>query len=294
MAATTYKKLVVVDVNLDWNCYPKEDRRYKDLPLVWGLLKDIAKYQTLVVTTSGCLSDAKDWLNQQNVTTGYLVASGGSIIYDIAKQEILQCNVLDYDDILTVVHHGIMHGVNVTIYTPDRKFMYISNAVSYNGIKNICYSQHEIIENYDMLRKTLTRTDIVDIGYLHYIGSVNNEKQMMLLYNLDKYWENEICNVIVKTNKTSKYIHIGTKDSTKLKAIQKIMAWNDIEHISDVLYIASSCVNNQCYVNFTNAMVASNADFINEIGNRKQHLSISEGVKKLDPQFGLKSNSFWK
>lgn len=294
MATTTYKKIIVIDINLDWNCYPQEDRRYKELPLVFDLIKKASKYQTLVISTSGCLSDAQDWLNRQNINIGYLIASGGSIIYDIAKKEIIQVNILDHDDILSIVHHGIMHGINVSIYTLDRKFMYISNAVSYNGIKNICYSQHEIIETYDLLLKTLQRTDIVDIGYLHYIGSINNDKQNRLLNNLDKYWEDEICNVIVKTNNTSKYIHFGTKNSTKLNAIQKIMSLNDIEHLSDVLYIASSCVNNQCFVTFPNALVAANADFINEIGNKKPTISISEGIEKLDPEFGLKTNSFWK
>lgn len=294
MASTTYKKIIVIDINLDWNCYPKEDRRYKDLPLVYDLLKKASKYQTIVISTSGCLSDALDWLFHQDINQGYLVASGGAIIYDIAKKEIIQANVLDHDDILTIVHHGIMHGINVTVYTPDRKFMYISNAVSYNGIKNICYSQHEIIDSYDMLLKTLQRNDIVDVGYLHYIGSVNNEKQNQLLYNLEKYWENEICNVIVKTNKTSKYIHFGAKNSTKLKAIQHIMAIKEIEHLSDILYVAASCVNNQCFVTFPNSLLTSNADFINEIGNKKPILPITEGIKRLDPEFGLKSNSFWK
>ncbi|MBQ0045740.1 MAG: HAD hydrolase family protein [Mycoplasma sp.] len=294
MSTTTYKKLVVFDINLDWNCYKKEDRRYKDLPLVYDLIEQASKYQTIVIQTSGCLVDALDFLNTHNVKKGYLVASGGAIIYDIAAQKIIQCNTLDPDDIQTVVHHGIMHGVNVTIYTPDRKFLYVSNSVSYNSIKDMCYSQHEIIDNYELLQQTLSRTDIVDIGYYHFLGSVNNSKQNLLLYNLDKYWEDEICNIVVKINKTSSYVHVGDKQSTKLKAIEKLMGITGVENLSDVLYIAASCVNSECYITFKNSLITSNSDFINEIGNRKQHKYLAENAQNLDPEFGLNSNSFWK
>lgn len=294
MDTTTYKKLVVFDVNLDWNCYKQTDRRYKDLPLVYSLLEKASKYQTVVVQTSGCLTDALDFLNTHHIETGYLIASGGAIIYDIAKKEIIEANVLDPDDIQTIVHHGIMYGVNVAIYTPDRKFMYIANSVAYNAIKNNCYSLHEIIDTYDLLQQTLSRTDIVDIGYLHFLGSINNSKQNILLYNLDKYFEGEICNIAIKTNKTSKYVHIGTKESTKLRAIEKVMGITGVQQLSDVLYIAASCVNNECYITFKNSLITSNSDFMYEVGSNKTHRYLAQGVNNLDPEFGLKTNKFWK
>lgn len=294
METTTYKKLVVFDINLDWNCYKKEDRRYKDLPLVYQLIEQAAKYQTVVIQTSGCLVDALDFINTHNVKKGYLIASGGAVIYDIATKQVIQSNTLNTDDIRTIVHHGIMYGVNVTIHTLDRKFIYISNAISYNSIKGLCYSQHEVIDNYDLLQQTLSRTDVVDIGYYHFLGSVNNSKQNVLLYNLDKYWEGEICNIVVKNNKTSSYVHIGRKESTKLKSIEKVMGITGVENLSDVLYIAASCVNNECYITFKNSLITSNSDFINEIGNRKPHKYLAENAATIDPEFGLKSNSFWK
>ena len=294
MVATTHKKLVVFDINLDWNCYKKEDRRYKDLPLVYKLIEQASKFQPIVIQTSGCLVDALDFVNTHKITSGYLIASGGAIIYDIAKTQIISANYMDKDDVESVVHHGLMNNVNVTIYTPDRKFLYVANDVGYNIIKGMCYSQHEIIDNYELLKQTLSRNDIVDIGYYLIHGAVNNRKHDYILYNLDKYWENEIVNVIVKTNKTSNYVHIGNKASTKLKAIEKIMALVGVDNLSDILYIAASCVNNECYITFRNSLITSNSDFLNEIGNKKQHRYLAENADKLDPEFGLKSDSFWK
>lgn len=294
METTTHKKIVVFDINLDWNCYKKEDRRYKDLPLVYPLIKKASECQTVIIQTSGCLIDALDFVYTHEITKGYLVASGGAIIYDIAAGKAIEIKTLDTDDAQTIAHHGIMASVNLTIYTPDRKFLYISNDVSYKMIKGMCYSQHEVIQSYDMLQKTLSRSDIVDIGYYLLNGSVDNQKQKILLYNIDKYWEDEICKLSIKTNKTSNYVHIGNKDSTKLKAIEKIMSLVGVEHLSDVLYIAASCVNNECYVTFRNSLITSNSDFINEIGNRKQHKYLAQEINNLDPEFGLKSNSFWK
>ncbi|MCQ3908157.1 MAG: HAD hydrolase family protein [Mycoplasmoidaceae bacterium] len=236
--------------------------------------------------------DALDFVYTHEITKGYLVASGGAIIYDIAAGKAIEIKTLDTDDAQTIAHHGIMASVNLTIYTPDRKFLYISNDVSYKMIKGMCYSQHEVIQSYDMLQKTLSRSDIVDIGYYLLNGSVDNQKQKILLYNIDKYWEDEICKLSIKTNKTSNYVHIGNKDSTKLKAIEKIMSLVGVEHLSDVLYIAASCVNNECYVTFRNSLITSNSDFINEIGNRKQHKYLAQEINNLDPEFGLKSNSF--
>ncbi|MCQ2776763.1 MAG: hypothetical protein MJ217_03505, partial [Bacilli bacterium] len=110
--------------------------------------------------------------------------------------------------------------------------------------------------------------------------------------NLDKYYEAEINKLSVKTNKTSNYVHLGNKESTKLKAIEKIMSIVGVEHLSDVLYVAASCVNNECYITFINSLITSNSDFINEIGNRKQHKYLAQEINNLDPEFGLKSNSF--
>lgn len=294
MDATTYKKIVVFDVNLDWNCYKKEDRRYKDLPLVYTLIEQASKYQTIIIQTSGCLPDAIDFLHAHHIEKGYLIASGGAIIFDIAANKIIEQHNLEADDIQTIVHHGIMHNVNISIYTPDRKFLYVSNEVCYSSNKGLCYSPHEVIQTYDMLKQTISRTDIVDIAYYHLLGSVNNPKQNVLLYNWDKYWEGEICNLNIKVNRTSSYVHFSNKEATKLKAVEKIMGLTGVDHLSDVLYIAASCVNNECYVTFRNSLITSNADFLNEIGNRKQHKYLAENAKALDPEFGLKSNTFWK
>lgn len=294
MEQTTYKKIIVFDVNLDWNCYKQEDRRYKDLPLIYSLLEKAGKYQTVVITTSGCLTDAIDFINNHNIKKGYLVASGGSIIYDIAQGKPIEIHTLNNDDVQTIVHHGIMNFINVTFYTPDRKFIYVSNDIGYNNLKSLCYSNHEVIDSYDTLQRTLNRTDIVDVGYLMFLGPLDHPKQRLVLYNLDKYYENETTHLSFKTNNTSKYVHIGTSDSTKLKAIQRIMALNDIQNLSDVLYIAASCINNDCYIAFKNALLASNSDFINEIGSKRQHKYVAQEVSKLDPEFGLHSNKFWK
>ena len=69
------------------------------------------------------------------------------------------------------------------------------------------------------------------------------------------------------------------------------MGFAGIEHLSDVLYVAVTCANNECYITFKNSLVANNEDFISEIGN-KQHHYISDEIDNLDPEFGLKSNSF--
>ncbi|XQP55542.1 MAG: HAD hydrolase family protein [Mycoplasmoidaceae bacterium] len=291
---TTHKKLVVFDINLDWNCYKQEDRRYKDLPLVYPLIRKAYEYQTVVILTSGCLTDALDFVNTHEIKKGYLVASGGAIIYDIENSKILEMHTLDHDDIHAIVHHGIMNFVNVTVYTPTRKFIYVSNDVGYNNLKNLCYSQHEVLQTYDMLQQTLSRTDIVDIGYLMFLGPLDHPKQRLLLYNLEKYCENEVTNLTFKTNNTSKYVHIGTKNSTKLKAVEKLMALNDIKQFGDVLYIAASCINSDCYISFKNSLIASNNDFFNEIGYKKNHKFLAEEINKLDPEFGKKTGSFWK
>lgn len=291
---STFKKLVVFDVNLDWNCYKQEDRRYKDLPLVYDLMSKASKCQTIVVQTSGCLIDALDFATAHHLEKGYVIASGGAIIYDLEQKKIIDIHTLDGDDIRTIVHHGLMNGINITIYTPDRKFIYLANDVSYSAIKGLCYSQHEIIDSYDLLQQTMSRTDIVDVGFYHFLGTVDNTKQNRLLFSLDKYWEGEICNVIVKTNKTSKYVHVGDKQSTKLQAIHKIMGIVGIDHITDVLYIAASCVNNECYITFKNSLITSNQDYLNEIGNKKPHKYLAQEINNLDPEFGLKTNSFWK
>lgn len=294
METTTYKKIVVFDVNLDWNCYKQEDRRYKDLPLVYSLMKEASKYQTIVIQTSGCLVDALDYANEHEIKTGYIVASGGSIIYDLANNKIVQMLPLSQDDVQAVVHHGIMHNINITFYTPERKFIYVSNTVGYQSLRNMCYSHHELIESYDLLQKTLNRTDIVDIGYLMFLGPLDHPKQRLVLYNLNKFWDDEICNLSFKTNNTSKFVHIGDKNATKIKAVEKIMELNGVDHLSDVLYVAASCINNECFVSFKNSIVASNSDFFNEIGANANPKYIADQVYNLDPEFGLHTNSFWK
>ncbi|MCQ3907506.1 MAG: HAD family hydrolase [Mycoplasmoidaceae bacterium] len=245
-----------------------------------------------MITTSGCLTDALDFVNNHKIKNGYLVASGGAIIYDIAEGKIIEMHTISNEDVQAIVHHGIMNFINVTFYTPDRKFIYVSNDIGYHNLKHLCYSHHEVLDTYDMLQKTLNRTDIVDIGYLMFLGPLDHPKQRLVLYNLDKYFENEIPSLTFKTNNTSKYVHIGTKDSTKLKAVQKIMAKQNIQNLSDVLYIAASCINNECYIAFKNSILASNSDFINEIGNRKKPKYIEQEAPKLDPEFGLHTNNF--
>lgn len=289
----TYNKLIVIDINLDWKIDDK-DYKNKDMPLVLSLFKKASQYQTVVLQTSNCLVDAIDLIKSLNIKKGYLVASGGAIIYDIAQEKILQMYTLDPDDIQTMIHHGIMNGINITLYTSDRKFMYVSNAVAYNTIKNKCYSQYEIIDNYDLLQKTLSRTDIVDIGYLYLLGSSNNSKQDKFLSNLEKFWENEVSSISIKSNKTSDFVHVGHKDATKLKGIQYIMGLTNVGHLSDVLYVGASIVNNECYITFKNSLITSNSDFINEIGSKNKHKFIATEINNLDPEFGLHSNSFWK
>lgn len=294
MASTTHKKLVVFDVNLDWKFEQQNDYKYKDMPLVYDLITKAVQYQPIIIQTTECLVDAIGFANSLNLKSGYLIASGGSIVYDIAQAKILQILNMDNDDVRTAVHHGLMYGLNVSIYTPDRKFMYISNTAVYATIKDKFYSPYDVIIDYDLLKKTLERTDIVDVGYLHALGTVNNQKQDILLNNLEKYWEQEVCNVAIKLNRTSKYVHIGHKKANKLNGIEKVMEIEKVQNQSDVLYIAASCVNGQCYNAFKNCLLTSNPDFINEIGNRKQHLYLAENLDKLDPEFGLKLNSFWK
>ena len=124
-----------------------------------------------------------------------------------------------------------------------------------------------------------------------FLGSIDNAKQDHFLFNLDRYFDGEIQDIVIKTNKTSDYIHVGNKSATKLKGIQKVMSLVGVDHPSDVLYIAASCVNSECYVSFVNSLITSNSDFPNEIGN-KPHKYLSNEVKNLDEEFGLKTNSF--
>lgn len=294
MENKTYKKIVVFDVNLDWNCYKQEDRRYRDLPLIYPLIKKAYEHQTVVITTSGCLVDAIDFINTHEIKKGYLVASGGAIIYDIAAEKIIQMNTLSQEDAHAIVHHGIMNFINVTIYTPTRKFIFVSDDVSYKTLRKLCYSQHELLSTNDMLQQVLSRNDIVDIGYLMFLGPLSHPKERWVIYDLEKYYENEVNNLTFKTNNTSKYVHIGTKESTKFNAIETIMHIVGTNHLSDVLYIAASCINNECYVSFKNSLITSNNDFFNEIGYKKQHKFLADEIKNLDPEFGLKTNSFWK
>lgn len=291
---TTHNKLVVVDINLDWKFDKLNDRRYKDMPLVYDLTNKASQYQTVVVSTSGCLSDALDFAGKINLNKGYIIASSGSIIYDLAQRKIIEMLTIDSDDIQTIIHHGLMNGINIAIYTSNRKFMYVCNNVVYDALKDDCYSHHDVITSYDLLKQTLQRTDIVDIAYLHFLGSVNNSKQDLLLSNLDKYWEQEVCNVAIKLNRTTSYVHFGHKEATKLKAIQRIMSICNVLNQSDVLYIAGSCVNRECYITFRNSLITANSDFINEVGNKMNHKYLAKEVNTLDPEFGLHSNSFWK
>lgn len=293
METVTHKKLIVFDVNLDWNSYKQEDHRYQDLPLVYSLMKKASKYQTIVIQTSNCLVDLLDFANKQDLNKGYLIASGGAIIYDLAQRKIISSNPLDNDDVRTIIHHGLMDNANIGIYTTDRKFMYVSNTVSYSLMNKRAYSEHEVINTYELLEKTLQRTDIVDISFSLLLGSLNNRKQNVLLYNVDRFFEGETTTLNINANKTTNFVHISSKDSTKIKAIEKIMAIEHIELLSDVLYIAASCINTDCFISFKNCLVTSNTDFTNEIGNKPCKYLANE-QEKLDPEFGLKSNSFWK
>lgn len=70
------------------------------------------------------------------------------------------------------------------------------------------------------------------------------------------------------------------------------MLINGIDSLSDILYVAASCIDNDCYIAFKNSLITSNSDFINEIGNHKEHKYLAREINNIDPDLGLKTNSF--
>lgn len=290
----TFKKLVVFDTNLDWKIYSPEDPRYRDINLLLALFKQAYEHQTIVITTSGSLNDALAFMARANFERGFLVASGGGVIYDFSKKKIILKNVMDKDEIRAVIHHGIMFGLNIAIQTINHKYLIVSNTVAYEKIKDKVFSPFIIINNHSDLNIIIEAEEIVDVSFVNLVEASKNSKERSMLFHLDCYFENEINNLVTKANKTSIFTHIGNKASTKYKAVQTIMDLNGIENPNDVLYVGGTCINKQCYITFRNTLITSNPDFIYEIGNCKRHRYLAQEINNLDPELGLRTNSFWK
>ncbi|MCQ2748402.1 MAG: HAD hydrolase family protein [Mycoplasmoidaceae bacterium] len=184
---TTHKKIVVFDLNLDLNSNKQEESKYKHLPLVYKVMHDAAQYQTIVIQTTNGLSDGINFVRNQNITKGYLIASCGAIIYDITNNKIIDSIPLNNNVVYTIVHHGIMSNVNVGIYTADKKFIFVSDNVGYSVNKDNSYGPYDVIPSYDLLTKALTRTDIVDVSYFTYYGKFDKQFTEQLIGSLNHY-----------------------------------------------------------------------------------------------------------
>lgn len=291
---TTYKKLVVFDFGIDWKDY-SDLKKYKDLGLVYPLVKEASLYQTVVCSTSACLPDAIDFMKSKGINSGYLVASGGAIVYDMVKNEIISKICLTKEEVQQTVHHGLMLGLNMAITTPTEKFFFISNSVSYELIKQRTYSPYKVITTYEQLQEVINREDIVDIAFANLVSPHKALRENFNIYKLERFFDNEINDLNIKINQTSIFCHIAKKEATKLKALFKVMSVSGVTQLTDILYIAATCINRECFINFKNSLITSNKNFEHEIKdiNKKRHYLANE-INNLDSEFGLKSDSFWK
>ena len=288
-----YKKLVVFDFNMDWKHYDRKDERYKDKDLVFSLLKQANEYVTPVIVTSAWIVDAINFIANNNINHGYLIANGGAIIYNIAEQRILQINRMEVDDINALVHHGLMLNLNIVIYTTKHKYIYVCNQINYQRLANASYSPYELIKDYKQLQQVLELNDIVDVAY---VNLFDNKKANLdnILTKLNNYFASENSNLIFKASEASNFIHIQNKQSTKLIALQYVMALFQAENMNDVLYVAATSIDRDSYLHFKNTLVTSNPDFIYEIRATKKAKYLIDEINNLSPDLGRETNSFWK
>lgn len=289
-----FNKLIIFDINLDWNKYDENDKRYKDLSLIWALYKQAVEHQTVVIQSSGWFQDCIDYIDQTRIKKGYLIANAGAIIYDIAKQKIIEVNPIKSEEVKAIVHHGIMLNINMVISTPKQKYVFVSDEVSYKRIENSLYSKPKWIESYEQLDKIINKDDIVDIAYITPFETGKNEVQRQFQYNIERYFDNEVNDIVIKANQSSPFVHFSSAKSKKLKALQQVMALANIEHLNDIMYIACTCINRECYLYFKNTLIANNPDFLVEIAGAKPPKYISNEINNLNIDFGKETNSFWK
>jgi len=289
-----HKKLIVFDLNLDWKQDLEQKESNKDREIILSLMKRAYDFQTVVLTTSGCFFDALDFVLKNKIDKGYLVANGGAIIYDIANKKVISEHFLQNSDVRALFHHGYTMGLNIIFATKINKYIYVSNSILYEKMKRKAYSPYTIINQYNKLNEILSSNEILDLSYTSHYDSGVELIDSLQLYNVERFYDNEVMNFIPKVNKSSVFIHFGSKQSTKYKAILAVMAYANIDSPKDVLYIASTCFNRDCYLGFKNTLVSTNPNILLELEKGKKHNFIQEKWKQLDEKFGLETDNFWK
>lgn len=289
-----YKKLIVFDINMDWKRYDAKDERYKEKDYTFKILDRANKNQTIAILTSAWIGDALDFIKKNNITTGFLVANGGSIIYNIGTNNVEEVHYLEPDDVNTIVHHGIMLNRNIVIYTFNHKYIYVSNEITYRKLQAKSYSNFEVIKDYDQLKKICESNEVLDISYAHIWQDNKSDAEAKVIESIKQYFYNEKNNIAIKANATSSYTHFTHKDSTKLKACHKVMALSGIDAMNDILYVSTTCINRDCYVNFKNTLIVNNPDFFYEIKDAKQPKFLVDEFDNLSQDLGKETNSFWK
>jgi len=294
MTNNNHKKLIVFDINLDWKQGSERLSWNKDIDDIFALFKKASQFQTVVLTTSGCFFDAVDFVVKSNIDKGYLITNGGALIYDIAAKKIIAEHYLSKADVKALFHHGFTMGLNIVFSAKTNKYIFVSNRILFEKLKKDIYSPCTVIESYKQLNEILENEDILDLSYSSIYQSGADLIDSLQLYNVERVYDNEVCNFIPKINRTSMFIHFGSKESTKYKAIQTVMSYANIDSPNDVLYVAASCCNKLCYIAFKNSLISSDPVMLLELGNNKKHRYISEEMDHLDDKFGLESDSFWK
>lgn len=281
-----FDKIVVFDLNLDW-INSTEASMVHNIFLIIALIKKAAKQQIVVLTTSASLNDLLNFAKKIGLHSGFLVCNFGSLIYDLKKKKIVYDDPISLDDVKMITHTAAIINTNFVLNSVKQKATFSTDLISENYLVKNSYSQIDKIADYDGLEKFFNSNKIYSINLFSTNSYVYNRNLQLLENNL------QAKNLRITKNATSNFIVINNITSSKCKAIIFVMQKNNVLKTNDVLYIACSCVDNECLYSFNNVIINDTEKILTEVSNRTIR-KFSNGITRLDLDFGAKTGKFWQ
>lgn len=275
------QKIVVFDMNFDYK--EKIELNQKIIPFI----KIASQYQIVLIVTTSSMKNALEYINFNTITSGYLVADSGAIIYDIAKQEYFFESKIVYNNAFGLIHDGLMSTFNVVLDLKSDHLINGADLLTTSYLATHSYTPLDVIKDYEALKQVLVDRNIYAVKYYSINRNLLKKANLLIAAIKQDYPVN------VYENLENNFYSIVNDDCTKIGAIYKVMSQEKISETDNVLYIGITSIDFESINAFKNKI--ANAGFINQLSfNNKKIKILDENINKLDLMFGAKTNNFWQ